>query len=105
MFLHDDIIFDIMNREKLDKLRKRVEEFRKKGGIGTSELESLARSLGRVLSKKRGKEPTWVNQRFTDLRPLSIPRHGSKDLNKYTANSILDQLEFDIDKFEKLIEE
>ncbi len=92
-----------MNREKLDKLRKRVEEFRKKGGIGSSELETLARALGRVPSK-RGKEPTWVNLTFPDLRPLSIPRHGSKDLNKYTANSILDQLELDIDKFEELIE-
>jgi hypothetical protein len=102
--LQDDIIFDIMDREKLDKLRKRIEEFRKKGGIGSSEIESLARGLGRVLSKKRGKEPTWVNQVFRDLRPLSIPRHGSKDLNKFTANSILDQLELDIEKFEILIE-
>lgn len=93
-----------MDREKLDKLRKRVEELRKKGGIGYSELESLARALGRV-SSKRGKHQTWVNQIFDDLRPLSIPRHGSKDLNKYTANDILDQLELDIDKFEELIEE
>jgi hypothetical protein len=102
--LHDDIIFDIMNREKLDKLRKRVEEFRKKGGIGSSALESLARALGRVPSK-RGKHQTWVNQSFPDIRPLSIPHHGSKDLNRITAKSILDQLELDIDKFEELIEE
>ena len=93
-----------MDREKLDKLRKRVEELRKKGGIGYSELESLARALGRVPSK-RGKHQTWVNQTFDDLRPLSIPRHGSKDLNKYTTNDILDQLELDIDKFEEIIEE
>jgi hypothetical protein len=93
-----------MNREKLDKLRKRVEEFRKKGGIGSSELESLARALHRVPSK-RGKHQTWVNQNFPDLRPLSIPHHGSKDLNRITANNILDQLELDIDKFEELIEE
>lgn len=93
-----------MNREKLDKLRTRVEEFRNKGGIGSSELESLARALGRVPSK-RGKEPTWINPMFPDLRPLSIPRHGSKDLNKYTAKSIIDQLELDIEKFEELIKE
>lgn len=104
MFLHDDIVFDIMNREKLDKLRKRVEELREKGGIGYSELESLARSLGRVPSK-RGKHQTWVNQIFDGLRPLSIPHHGSKDLNRITAKSILDQLELDIEKFEELIEE
>lgn len=93
-----------MNREKLDKIRKRVEELRNKGGIGYSELESLARSLDRVPSK-RGKHQTWISQIFPDLRPLSIPRHGSKDLNKYTANSILNQLELDIDKFTELIEE
>jgi hypothetical protein len=102
--LHGDIVFDIMDREKLDKIRRRIEELRKRGGIGYSELESLARALGRVPSK-RGKHQTWVNQTFDDLRPLSIPRHGSKDLNKYTANDILDQLELDIDKFEELIEE
>jgi hypothetical protein len=93
-----------MNREKLDKLRKRVEEFRKKGGIGSSELETLARALGRVPSK-RGKHQTWVHQTFPDLCPLSIPHHGSKDLNRITANKILDQLEIDIDKFAELIEE
>lgn len=93
-----------MDRGRLNKLRIRVEELRKKGGIGSSELESLAKALGRV-QNKRGKEPTWVNQTFPDLRPLRIPRHGSKDLNKYTANAILDQLELDIDKFEELIEE
>ena len=93
-----------MDREKLDKLRKRVQELREKGGIGYSELESLARALGRVPSK-RGKHQTWVNQTFDDLRPLSIPRHGSKDLNKFTANDILDKLELDIEKLEELIEE
>jgi HicA toxin of bacterial toxin-antitoxin, len=91
-----------MNSAKLKKIRKQVEELRKKGGIRFSELESLAKALGRVPSK-RGKHRTWINQVFPDLRPLSIHPHGSKDLNKYTANSILDQLELDIDKFEELI--
>ena len=93
-----------MNLEKLGKLRKRVEELRKKGGIGYSELESLAKALGRVPSK-RGKHQTWVNQTFDGLRPLSILHHGSKDLNRITANNILDQLELDIEKFEEFIEE
>jgi hypothetical protein len=93
-----------MNRQKLDKLRKRVEELRQKGGIGSSELESLAETLGRVRSK-RGKHLTWINKAIPDLPPLSIPYHGSKDLNKYTANYILDKLELDIEKLEELIEE
>jgi hypothetical protein len=99
-----DIIYDIMNRQKLDRLRKRVEELRQKGGIGGSELESLARALGRVRSM-RGKHSTWVNKTFPDLRPISIPHHGSKDLNKITANIILDQFELDIEKFEECIDE
>lgn len=102
--MHGDIIFDIINREKLNKLRKRFEELRKKGGIGYSELESLAEALGRVRSK-RGKHLTWINKAIPDLPPLSIPHHGSKDLNKYTANDILDKLEIDIEKLEELIEE
>jgi hypothetical protein len=93
-----------MDRRKLDKLRKQVDELRKKGGIKSSELESLARALGRV-PFKRGKEPTWVNKTFPDLRPLSIPHHGSKDLNRITVNLILDQLEQDIEKFEECIDE
>jgi hypothetical protein len=93
-----------MDRRKLDKLRKQVEELRKKGGIKSSELESLARALGRV-PFKRGKEPTWVNKTFLGLRPLSIPHHGSKDLNRITANLILDQLEQDIEIFEECIDE
>jgi hypothetical protein len=91
-----------MNREKLEKLRRRVDELRQRGGIGSSELESLARALGRVPCK-RGKHQTWVNQIFPNLRPLSIPRHGSKDLNKYTASDI-DQLEIDLDMHEEVME-
>jgi hypothetical protein len=101
----DDIKYDIMNRQRLDKLRKWLQELRRKGGIESSELESLAKALGRVPKFKRGKEPTWVNQNFPDLRPLSIPRHGSKDLNRITANIILDQLELDLEKYEEFIGE
>ena len=80
-----------------------MEALRKRGGIKSAELESLSQDLGRDLSK-RGKEPTWVNRRFPDLRPLSIPRHGSRDLNKFTAGSILDQLELDFERWEEDIE-
>jgi hypothetical protein len=36
-------------------------------------------------------------------RPLSIPSH-SRQLNRYTAKAILDQLEEDLDALEKLYE-
>ena len=88
-----------MNRKKLVKIRQRLEVCRRRGGIGSSELESIAEALGREPSR-RGKEPTWVNRRYPDLRPLSIPRHGSRDLNRFTAGSILNQLELDLERWE-----
>jgi hypothetical protein len=92
-----------MNRTRLNKIRQRMEACRRRGGIGATELESLAQDLGRVKSK-RGKEPTWINERFPELRPVSIPHHGSRDLNRFTAGSIIDQLELDLERWEQDME-
>ncbi|MCX6000410.1 MAG: hypothetical protein NTU41_12745 [Chloroflexi bacterium] len=92
-----------MDKQKLNRITEKIQACRKRGGIRAAELESIARELGRAPSK-RGKEPTWVNERFRDLRPLSIPRHGSRDLNRYTAGAILDQLELDLERWEEAIE-
>ena len=92
-----------MNSRRLSKIRQQMEAYRKRGGIKSAELESLAKDLGRVKSK-RGKEPTWVNERFPELYPLSIPHHGSHDLNRFTAGSILDQLENDLERWEEAME-
>jgi hypothetical protein len=92
-----------MNSSKLDKLRQELDSLRKRGGIKSTELESIAKSLGRKQSD-RGKEPTWINAQFPSLRPLSIPHHGTSDLNKFTARSILGQLEEDIEKWSQLLE-
>ncbi len=89
-----------MNRKKLNKIRQQMEACRKRGGIKSAELDSLAQDLGRELNK-RGKEPTWVNERFPDLHPLSIPHHGSRDLNRFTAGGIIDQLELDLERWEE----
>jgi hypothetical protein len=89
-----------MKRARLNKIRQRMEACRKRGGIGPTELESLAQDLGRVRSK-RGKEPTWINEWFPELRPLSIPHHGSRDLNRFTAVGIIDQLELDLERWEQ----
>jgi len=91
-----------MKRVKLNKIIQRMEACRRRGGIGAAELESLAQELGRVRSK-RGKEPTWISERFPDLRPLSIPHHGSRDLNRFTAGSIIDQLELDLERWEEVM--
>jgi hypothetical protein len=92
-----------MNSSKLDKLRQELDSLRKRGGIKSTELESLAKSLGRSKSD-RGKEPTWISIQFPSLRPLSISHHSTSDLNRFTARSILDQLEEDIEKWSQLLE-
>ena len=91
-----------MNRKKLSKIQQEVNGFRNRGGIKSSEIESVAKRLGRAKSR-RGKEPTWVNKQFPYLRPLSIPHHGSGDLNRYTVGGILDQLEEDIEQWEEVL--
>lgn len=94
-----DIICAIMKSNKVAKLRRELESLRRRGGIKPNELESLARSLGRA-KHPRGSEPTWVSEEFPNLRPVSIPHHGGRDLNRFTAGGILDQLEVDLDLHE-----
>ena len=86
-----------MNQKRLAKLRRDIEGLRRKGGIKGRELRKIAGAVGRKLGQ-RGKEPTWVSERFPD-RPLSIPGQ-SKDINRFTALDILDQLEQDLDEIE-----
>jgi hypothetical protein len=97
-FLRSDITGDIMSPKKLKKLRKKIAELRRRGGISAGELEAIAQKLGRK-RHKRGKEPTWVSEILLDSFPISIPSHGS-DLNRFTARAILDQLEQDVDAIE-----
>lgn len=51
----------------------------------------------------RGKEPTYVSEILKDKNPLSIPNHPGA-LSKYTAGSILDQLEADLETLKELLE-
>lgn len=92
----------MLGRAQVRKLRSKITALRGKGGVKTSELEALARSLGRKRAN-RGKEPTWINEELPERRPLSIPNH-STDVNRFTAKSILDQLEADLDRYEELLE-
>ena len=89
-----------MNIKQIAKLREKLDGLRQKGGIKPTKIESLARACGRNPSK-RGKEPTWINKEFQQLRPLSIPHHG--EVNRFTAQSILDQLEVDLDTWENFL--
>jgi len=66
-------------------------------------FQRLANSLGRNPDKSRGKEPTWVSRDFPELRPLSIPDHGGRDIPYGTKQSILNQLEDDVYSWEELL--
>jgi hypothetical protein len=83
-----------MAPSKLGKLRKRLNSLEGRGSVKSAEIEALAVALGRV-RHKRGSEPTWVNESYPHLRPVSIPHH-TRDLNRFTARAILRQLEEDL---------
>jgi hypothetical protein len=66
------------------------------------ELQALAERLGRK-TINRGKEPMYANETFPHLRPLSIPSHKGRDMPTGTKNSILNQLEEDLDAWEETL--
>lgn len=78
-----------MNPAKLKKIRREIQALY--GSDRKSrELEGIAKKLHRE-KVKRGSY-TWENTAFPDLPPLSIPHH-SKGVKRFTAESILDQLQ------------
>jgi len=94
-----------MKEPMLNKLKSRLASLRNRSAnIRSSELQSLAKSLGREKWKGRGKEPTWISNIFPNARPISIPDHPGA-LPKFTARNILDQLEQDIFMFEDELDE
>jgi hypothetical protein len=94
-----------MTAAKLRKMKALHASLQRKGGVSASEVQELAVGLGRTKFTGRGKEPTWINASLTHLRPLSIPDHGGgKDLKVGTKNSILNQLQEDIDAWTLLIQ-
>jgi hypothetical protein len=90
-----------MNIRKLRGCEQKLAKLRK-GVPNSRQLEVLAKALGRRHAK-RGKEPTWVSVVFPNLRPVAIPRHSSNP-NKFTADSILNQLEEDIIRYKEMLE-
>lgn len=92
-----------MNAKRLQKIRLEIASLRRKGGVKSRELQSVAKSLGRSLHL-RGKEPAWVSDVLPNAFPISIPNHPG-DLNKYTARSILEQLENDAEALELELED
>jgi hypothetical protein len=92
-----------MDKSKLEKLRNELEALRAgKYNLKTSDLTRFAGKVGRTRDTSRGKEPTYVSV-IPGMRPLSIPGH--RRINLHTAQSILDTLEADLNRWEELLEE
>lgn len=64
-------------------------------------LQAVAKSLGR---RRAGHGAyAWESRPFPHLRPLSIPHH-SRDVPRYTAESILDHLmQYDVPAWEETL--
>jgi hypothetical protein len=91
-----------MNRKKLGRLRRELDRLREAiGGLGQRELERFAAKLGRR-RRASGGEPQWVSD-AQGVRPISIPGH--KTINRFTAGSILDAFEADLDRLEEQFDE
>jgi len=82
-------------RRKIGKFERRLKQLRT-GTPNRGQLVRFAQSLGRkerTGAQAGSGEPSYVNRRFPELRPIQIPHPHSKGLKRRTANSILDDLE------------
>jgi predicted RNA binding protein YcfA (HicA-like mRNA interferase family) len=91
-----------VNPRKLAKIRRDIDGVRQHlATIKGRELESIVKRLGRRLAGGRGKEPAWISDELPHRNPITIPRHGGRDLRPKTARSIIEQCELDLDELEK----
>ncbi len=92
-----------MDEKKLAKIKREIDSARQgAGNLRHRDLAKIAKMLGRVRSKDRTNEPTFVSTLLT-TNVITIPDHA-RGLNKFTALNILNQLEEDVFKFEQEIE-
>lgn len=86
---------------RLERIRREAETLRR-SQPKSRELQRLAVRLGRK-KVDRGKHPMYESEAFPHLRPLSIPNHKGRDLPSGTKNSILNQLEDDLDAWDEAL--
>lgn len=97
-----DITGNIITEEKLKNIRRMIESCRRKTNKHRN-LEAIVIALKRK-RVKRGKEPTYESTVFKEANVITIPDHAGKDVARGTANSILNQCEEDVFRFEEEIE-
>lgn len=89
-----------MTLKKLRRIIRKIEELRRRPrSVRSSELERLAKSLGRERKKKQTGEPMYVakpeSEALVETRAYAIPSHPG-NLPIGTALSILNSLEGDV---------
>ena len=92
---------DTMDRRRLERIRREAASLRG-SQAKARELERLAVRLGRT-KVARGKHPMYESKTFLHLRPLSIPNHKGRDMPSGTKNSILNQLEDDLEAWDEAL--
>jgi hypothetical protein len=84
-----------MTPGKHRRLLGQLEGLRRQGGVKSSDLIALVEAIGRW-PKDRGKHVTYVSA-LPGTRPITIPCHGNRDVNRFVKDNILDQLEEDLE--------
>jgi hypothetical protein len=92
-----------MDRRKLDKIIRDLERCGR-SATKLSELEDLARRLGRERRAKRRGEPMWDSTVFDHLDPIAIPGHPSRDVRPGTKTTILALLWDDVAAWEEVLQ-
>jgi hypothetical protein len=103
--VRSNIISDIMTRKRLDQIKQQIAAARRRSN-SFSDLAAIAQALGRKRAKgaqARGKEPAFIST-LLNVPPITIPYHG-RDIKPGTAKNILNQLEEDVLRFDRLLEE
>jgi hypothetical protein len=96
-----------MTSQKLKKIKREIAAARRRSN-SYRDLEKIAILLERSQAKgpqARGKEPTFVSTVFPKIHPITIPRHPGRDVAIGTAKAILNQLEEDVLRFERMLQD
>jgi hypothetical protein len=82
-----------MDKKRLDRITSEISSLRRQGGVDAHHLKKLLEALGRTC-----KGTAWRNPTFPHLTPITLHPHPG-DLNRFTKNGILDDMEADISEW------
>lgn len=86
-----------MDKKRIDRIKSEIVSLRRQGGVSADQLQKLLIALGRT-----SKGTAWRNLTFPHLTPITVHPHPG-DLNKFTKNGILDDMEADVSEWESFL--